>query len=262
VRTLFRTSMPRQYTNHARVATFLGALCLAGPSEAQAWRTIQQPASWYGVFVDEPVTSRTAVVFDGQWRRMDLGDRPQQLLLRPGILRTLAPGVRVGGGYAYIATAPYGEAPTATPLREHRAWQQLLLTHTSGPLAMTHRYRLEQRWLAPVLPQTASGADQRGRFVYQQRLRYMVRAQGALPAWRVGGRRVVGFVWDEILMPFGHGDALVRFGQNRAAVGIGVPVSARQRVDAGYMNLWNPLSGARVNEVNHTLTLSWIWTGR
>ncbi|MCC6241395.1 MAG: DUF2490 domain-containing protein [Gemmatimonadaceae bacterium] len=251
------------YTGGARLVAILGSLIVAVTGQAQStWRTVHQPSSWYGVFVDEPVSKRTAVVFDGQWRRMGLGDRPQQLLLRPGVLRTLAPGVRVGGGYAYIATAPYGEAPSATPLREHRIWQQLLLTHTSGPLAMTHRYRLEQRWLAPVQTNLGAGSETVGRFAYQQRLRYMLRAQGALPTLRVGGRRIVGFAWDEILMPVGHADASARLGQNRAAVGVGVPITPRQRLDIGYMNLWNPLGGARVNEINHTLTLSWIWTGR
>jgi len=239
-------------------AVLLYAPCAA--AQAPDWRTVHQPATWYGMFVDQAITSRTALVFDGQWRRMGLGDRPQQLLLRPGILWTLSPGVRVGAGYAYIATAPYGEAPSNTPLREHRSWQQLLLTHRAGPLALTHRYRLEQRWIAPVLSDAVTGQETHGRWGYQQRARYMVRAQGELPGPQVGGRHLVGFVWNELLLPFGHSDVLARLGQNRATAGIGVPMSTRQRIDVSYMNLWNPLTGARVNEVNHTLSLSWSWT--
>jgi len=242
----------------------LALLFYAPPAAAQApeWRTVHQPATWYGAFVDQTITDRTALVFDGQWRRMGLGERPQQLLLRPGILWTIAPGVRAGAGYAYISTAPYGEAPSNTPLREHRSWQQLLLTHRAGPLAFTHRYRLEQRWIAPVLTDEVTGQETRGRWGYEQRFRYMVRGQGQLPGPRVGGRHFIGFVWNELLLPFGQSDALARLGQNRATAGIGFPMNARQRVDVSYMNLWNPLTGARVNEVNHTLTLSWSWTGQ
>ena len=93
---------------------------------------------------------------------------------------------------------------------------------------------------------------------YQQRARYLVRAQGVLPRLRLGEGEVTGFVWNEVLMPVGHGDALIRLTQNRLGGGIGVPVSPRNRIEVGYMHLWNSLTASRVNEVNHTLTLSWL----
>lgn len=233
-----------------------GSLVGATSSAAQSpWTTVQQTASWYGTFVDHAVSDRTALWFDGQWRRMGVGAEPQQLRLRPGVQVTLTPGVRVAAGYAYIATAPYGEAPIAAPTREHRTWQQLSLSHRAGPLTVSHRYRWEQRWLAS---QTSTG-DALTPFSYQQRARYMVRGQGPLTnlTWR--GRPVLGFVWDELLLPVGHGDPSVRLTQNRIGAGVGLPLDARQRVEIGYMNLWNALGGPRVNEVNHTLTLSWVW---
>ncbi len=190
---------------------------------------------------------------------MGAGDSPQQLLLRPGIQRTIAPGVRIAAGYAYVATAPYGERPSATPLREHRAWQQLLLNHRAGALTVTHRYRWEQRWLAPLIADGGDGETRTGRWGYQQRARYMARAQGALPTLRIGDRPVLGFVWDELLMPIGHGDAVARVAQNRMAAGIGIPLSGRQRVEISYMNLWNALASARTNEVNHTFSVGWVW---
>lgn len=230
------------------------ALLLPAGARAQDWRTVHQSSTWLGTFVDHALTPRTALWFDGQWRRMGIGEEPQQLLLRPGVQVTLTPGVRIAGGYAYIATAPYGEAPSATPLREHRAWQQVLLAHRAGPLAVTHRYRWEQRWLAPVNP------DGLGAYEYQQRARYLVRAQGDLPALRIGGRPLLGFVWNELLMPVGHSTATARLTQNRIAAGVGLPIDARQRFEVGYMNLWNALAGPQVNEVNHTLSLAWVWT--
>jgi hypothetical protein len=221
---------------------------------AQPWNTVQQGSTWYGGFVDHALTDRSALWFDTQWRRMGVAAEPQQLLIRPGVQYTITPGVRVGAGYAFIATAPYGEAPIAQPLREHRVWQQLLLSHRAGALSVSHRYRWEQRWLQSVAGDDLTPSQ------YQQRARYMVRAQGELPGLRVGSRAVLGFVWDELLMPVGHADATLRVTQNRLGGGIGVPINAAQRVEVGYMNLWNALPGRRVNEVNHTLTLSWVWT--
>lgn len=222
-------------------------------AQSNAWTTEQQASSWYGAFVDHAITDNTALWFDAQWRRMGLVNEPQQLLIRPGLQRTIAPGVRVAGGYAYIATAPYGAVPAANPSREHRTWQQLLLNHRAGGLSVTHRYRWEQRWLSSVVNEANTPST------YQQRARYMVRAQGNLPSLQIGSRPVLGFVWDELLMPVGHGDASLRVTQNRLGGGIGVPIDNRQRVELGYMNLWNALPAQRVNEVNHTFTLSWVW---
>jgi hypothetical protein len=239
------------------VLTVLALATRAPAASAQSpWTTVEQGASWYGAFVDHAVTDRTALWFDGQWRRMGLAAEPQQLLLRPGVQHTLAPGVRVAAGYAYIATAPYGRVPQADPTREHRLWQQLALAHAAGRLTVSHRFRYEQRWLSAL----TGPDDTRTPSAYQHRARYMVRAQGTLPAVTVRNRPVLLFAWDELLMPIGHGDAIIRLTQNRLGGGIGVPLDRRQRLEIGYMNLWNSLPARRTNEVNHTFTLSWVWT--
>ena len=137
---------------------FLGA-------QPSPWRSTHEQQAWYTVIVDQAITSRTSLWFDGSWRRMGLGSEPQQILLRPGLLFKLAEGVRIGAGYGYIATAPHGETPAPTPTREHRAWQQIMLSHHAGPVTLSHRYRFEERWLAPVIN------DEIGPFAYQQRMR-------------------------------------------------------------------------------------------
>ena len=229
--------------------------------QAQPWVTRHQDAVWAGVFVDEPVSKRTALWFDGSWRRMDFGEQPQQLLLRPGVQFTLAPGVRVAAGYAWIATAPYGALPAATASREHRSWQQLSVSHKAGAFTVSHRYRLEQRWMYPL--RAVAGTDEReaGPTTYQNRLRYMPRAQVNLGSLAVSGRPVIGFVWDELLMPLGGPNQTFTIGQNRATVGVGIPVSPRIRAEVGYMNLYNAFASRRANEINHTLWVSWHWTG-
>ena len=229
------------------------------PAQSSEWRTVHQVASWYSAVIDHAVTPTTSLWFDGQWRRMGIGAKPQQLLLRPGVQYTLTPGVRVAAGYAYVATAPYGEVPSSTPLREHRVWQQLSLSHRAGVLAVSHRYRWEQRWQAPVSAPNTGGASSVGAWRYQQRARYLGRVQSNLPVLRVGGRPVLGFVWDELLLPVGHAGASARLAQNRASVGVGVPMNSRARLDLSYMNLWNALPTSQTNEVNHTIGVSLVW---
>jgi len=73
---------------------------------------------------------------------------------------------------------------------------------------------------------------------------------------------VLLFVWDELLMPIGGATSLFTLGQNRLTGGVGIPVSARVRAEVGYMNLYNAFAARRANEVNHTLWVSWHWTGK
>jgi len=249
-----------------RLSLPLAAILLVAPTvPAQEWRTVSQDAMWVGAFVDQPITAKTALWFDGSWRRMDFGARPQQVLLRPGIQYTLATGVRVAAGYGYIATEPYGALPTANPLREHRTWQQLLLTHKGGPVTFSHRYRLEQRWIRQLVPATAGGAadDLRvlGPTAYQNRLRYLGRAQINLPSITWKRRPVIALAWNELLLPLSGANQTFTVGQNRATVGIGFPVTQRQRLEIAYMNLYNAFPARNANEINHTLWVSWHYTG-
>jgi len=216
------------------------------------WTSIQQPALWINAFIDHAITRRTSVWFDGHWRRMDLGANPQQLLLRPGVQFELRPGLRAGGGYAYIATAPYGESPNAAPIREHRLWQQLSLASTRGRTAVSQRFRLEQRWSGSI---DTDGT--RRALSYQQRLRYLARAQRGL-----GSGTLIGFVANEFFLPFGHSDGAQNRLQNRAQIGMGIPIDTKQRIEISYLHQWNRITPRETNEFNHTLVFSWVWTAR
>ncbi len=234
-------------------------LLIAAPTLwAQAdWSSVHQPALWINAFVDHEIAPRTALWFDGHWRRDGWGDKPQQVLVRPGVQVALRPGLRVGGGYAYIATAPYGASPNAAPLREHRTWQQVSVRGDVGSIAHSHRLRWEQRWLAAVGPNDVLGAAS-----YQQRLRYMVRAQRPLAARAARPDAPIGFVSNEFFLPVGHSDAAQLRLQNRVQVGVGLPVSGAQRVELSYLHQWNRITPRTTHEFNHTAMLSWVWTGR
>jgi hypothetical protein len=234
----------------------LALLCLllfpvAASAQGSAWSTVQQPAIWLNATIDQAVSEQAALWFDGHWRRMELGREPQQLLLRPGIQWTLRPGVRVGAGYTYVATAPYGESPNALPTREHRGWQQLSVAHRIGGVGLSYRLRWEQRWLASV-------QEELGPFAYQQRARLLARAQASLAVMQTGA--LIGFVYNEYFLPIGHSDAENVRLQNRAGVGIGIPLDARQRIDVGYMHQWNRITPRATHEINHTLVIGWVWT--
>ncbi|HMS03822.1 MAG TPA: hypothetical protein PKE51_12655, partial [Gemmatimonadaceae bacterium] len=54
-----------------RRLALLAVLLPLAPTRVMAqspWTTVQQAATWYGAFVDQAITDRTALWFDGQWR--------------------------------------------------------------------------------------------------------------------------------------------------------------------------------------------------
>jgi hypothetical protein len=241
-------------------ALILSAVLLA-PTwtlRAQAdWTSVHQEAVWVNAFVDHALTPRTALWFDGHWRRDGVGAQPQQVLLRPGVQVTLRPGLRVGAGYAYIATAPYGESPNGAPLREHRAWQQVSIAGSVAGIALSQRLRWEERWIGAV---GASGEV--GSRSYQTRLRYLVRGERSLGARAKSAGPIVGFAANEFFLPLGHSDAAQRRLQNRVQVGVGVPMSSRQRFEFSYLHQWNRITPRTTHEMNHTLVASWVWSAR
>lgn len=63
--------------------------------------------SWYMYFGDHPFgQSRWGLHFDGQLRRQGIGQKWQQLLLRPGANYNLTSNVQASGGYAFIKSHP------------------------------------------------------------------------------------------------------------------------------------------------------------
>lgn len=241
----------------SRRLALVAGLLIPGVSSAQGdeWILREQQATWIGATAEEVLTPRVSLWFDGSWRRMGLGERPQQLLVRPGIVVTVAPGVKLGGGYTWVATAPYGALPIAAPTREHRSWQDLQLAHRAGAVNVSHRFRLEQRWIHPLR------ADGAGPTAYTNRVRYRARGTRPIAGLRLRGAPLTAFAWDELLMPVGGRTQTFSLGQNRATVGVGLPLGRTLQAEVAYMNLYNAFPARRANEVNHTLWLSWHYVG-
>ncbi len=82
----------------------------------------------------------------------------EQVLLRTGLNYHFSKKAFATMGYAYIPSYVF-ESPQSEPeTREHRVWQQFILTNTIGRVKFEHRYRLEQRWV---------NDDYRNRFRYR-----------------------------------------------------------------------------------------------
>ena len=216
--------------------------------------TVDQGHVWFTYSGEHPLRcgSPTALLLEAQARRAELGETWQQRVVRAGVTRALGTGVRVGGGYAHVTTHAYGELPVAADFPEHRAWQQLSLSHGVGRVGMAHRYRLEQRWVGRT-GTDAADPERVTEWRYTNRARYM--ARGTLPLRRQPQGAPYLFAANEVFVSFGGNVQMNRLDQNRLSLGVGVPLAPVLRVEVGYLNQYIVKANGREFERNHTVHL-------
>ncbi len=210
---------------------------------------------WFMYFGDHPISPKWGVHLEGQWRRNDVINRWQQLLLRPAINLEVNPNLVLTGGYAYVKSYPYGDFPARDSFPEQRIFQQLLLKHRLGRVDVQHRYRLEQRFIGQVL-RSAIGSPAVDSWRYQNRFRYFVKAAVPLSDSKES-QWYLGF-YDEVFLHFAPNSGASVFDQNRAYAALGRKLSRTERIEVGYMNQTLIHRSGRVQETNHTLQVSFF----
>lgn len=71
----------------------------------------------------------------------------EQLLLRTGLNYHFTDKAFATLGYGYIASYEFESEQTYPESKEHRIWQQFILTNSIRRVKFEHRYRMEQRWI-------------------------------------------------------------------------------------------------------------------
>ncbi len=109
----------------------------------------EELGAWYMYFGMNRISERLSVHTEVQFRLYETTDNFNQLLLRTGLNYHINPNAILTGGYAYIDTDPSFESDEAlvNNIKEHRIFQQFILTNKVWELLFEHRYRLEQRFI-------------------------------------------------------------------------------------------------------------------
>lgn len=216
------------------VFALLIVVCPAGAQTVQ-----ENFRVWAAYFGDHPfVESQWGLHLEAHVRRQDELTRWQQLLIRPGVNFRVNRFLTLTVGWAFNRTYPTPSS-TGPPTNEQRLWEQAWLRYSTGKVAWSSRFRLENRFL-PV----ASG------YRFENRLRYW--QQATVPVKRQ--LYVTGYdeVWFYVA-PYQAGSA---FDQNRAYVALGFSVKPDWRIETGYLNQTLLERTGRVLEVNHMVVIS------
>jgi hypothetical protein len=160
-------------------------------------------------------------------------------------------------GYVFTDTYPYGDFPSRFRSPEHRTYQQALVRQPIGPIVLSHRYRLEQRFMGEM---NSGDPEQVQNWRYQNRFRYQLRAMIPLTRGNGGGPEWYIPVSNEILLHFGPNLGESIFDQNRPFIGIGHSFGDKGQLEIGYLTQILAQRNGRVMEYNHTVVISFTST--
>lgn len=188
---------------------------------------------WYAYTGNFKVSNKFSINTEYQWRRIDLIQNWQQGLYRTGLNYALNKNVNIIAGYAYAYTHTYGDFPAAFNFPEHRIYEQLFVKNPLGPVLLTHRFMLEQRFVGKVtMPANEKITD----YNYVNRMRYRIRTQIPLHNSSALKKPWSLIVQDEIFVGFGKNVGANIFDQNRIGLLLNYKLSDPVQLEAGYIN--------------------------
>jgi hypothetical protein len=219
-----------------KALVFLYLLGWVGKADAQTRQPVYNNIAWGCYFGDHKLSDKWGIHTEYQWRRTDFGLTWQQSLARVGVNYQLHPRVMLTLGYGLIHTFSYGDLPIsrlnnagmAQIFPEHRIYQDVLVTDKIGKVEMSHRFRLEQRYMGLFYDNENNRIA--GKWKLFNRLRYRIRlAYPITEKWYVHG-------YDELFIGFGKDVGYNIFDQNRVNLGFGYKFNKQGKIEAGYFS--------------------------
>jgi len=206
-----------------------------------------QYAGWLATFNTFKTGKKMSIHNDIQWRSTDELRHTQTFLFRVGLNYKINKLMTVTGGYAFVhnrrtVSSVTGFAP------EHRIWEQLLIPQKWKRLLITHRFRLEQRFVSKSA--VVNNELENTGSAYSNRFRYFLRNILPLRKEAKFERGPFLALQNEVFLNFGN-RANVNgkyFDQNRFYLAAGYRVDAKLDIELGFLNQY--IHG-RTNDVSN-----------
>ncbi len=158
--------------NHFALKTLYTFICLTFFTLGFSQQLKQDQRVWFAYAGQYKVSNHWGYHIEAQFRMDNQLEQNQQNLFRLGAVYFLSESQNITSGYALVNTFNQ----TADDFfKENRLWEQYQVNHKwhNGKNSMTHRFRLEQRWVEKI-GLVADNVISMG-FDYQNRLRYLNR---------------------------------------------------------------------------------------
>ncbi|HBT93060.1 MAG TPA: DUF2490 domain-containing protein [Chitinophagaceae bacterium] len=174
--------------------------------------------TWFVYFGNQKIYDKWNIQSDFQYRDYRFLGQRNQFLARAGLGYNLKPqNHNLLLGYAYIATNAYDEFDNNTSTKiEHRIYQQYLYRNKIGLNALTHRFRLEERFFPNE---------------FGLRARYFISLQKPLGSKTIAKGNTYLSAYNELFVDLKY----AKFDRNRLYAGLGIGINESIRVETGYM---------------------------
>lgn len=232
----------------------LSIVCGARAASAQPRQTREQLNGWLALNTEVQLAPRWFIDGDFNLRGSGPADELAQVLPRVSLRLQASPAIRFSWGYAFAETWPYGKMPVALRFPEHRMWEQVQLAQSVNRVGITHRYRLEQRWLGQVVEE--NGDTRVADWVRTNRVRYRALATIPLQGGTLDDGEFYVTAGDEVFVNWGANIQRNVLDQNRLLASLGRRISKGLRFELGYLEQLIQKSDGRRLERNHTIVLS------
>lgn len=213
----------------------------------------QQFSGWLATFNTVKTGKKTSIHSDIQWRSGDEFAFTQTLLIRTGLNYHFSKKSTFTGGYAFIHNyRNMGGVDGYAP--EHRIWEQFLYNHSLHKITVSHRFRLEQRFIGRTI--IDNNELKKDGTMYAGRFRYFIRNVLPLRNKMPFTKGTFVALQNEIFFNIGNKENVngKTFDQNRLYLATGYRFSKSFDLEAGYMNQY--INGRTNDVTNHIVQLA------
>jgi len=173
--------------------------------------------NWFVYFGNQKINNKWLLQSDMQYRLNQIPNQKSQLLLRAGIGYTLTEANNnLLLGLAYVQSNWEEGDETISTTHEKRIYQQYLYKQKRYNLFLTHRLRMEERFIAND---------------FALRARYFLAVQKPLNGKLLNRRSLYASGFNELFIDISN----KKFDRNRFFTGIGYGVTNDIRVETGYL---------------------------
>jgi hypothetical protein len=213
---------------------FLLLLNVAVSAQSTKRQVVNQSLEWFSFNSNIKVNQHFGFTADMQ-NRFVQDFNSMQHMIRAGVEFYVTPKLSiVPVGYAYIWNYQYGKQPAAFVNNERRLWQHIAYKHSIGRIAVSHRLRLEERFIQSHHKETDGSIIDDGYTNKQTRLRYRLMTNIPLNHAKMEAKTFYISIWDEIFVSHGKQVTYNDPDQNRFFVGPGYQFTKKVAVQAGY----------------------------
>jgi hypothetical protein len=211
---------------------------------AQTRESVYNNIGWYAYNGDHKLSEKWSIHTEYQWRRTNYITNWQQSLARFGINYNLNTQAMLTFGYAQAQTFSYGDKPVVPVLNdgsnetqsfpEHRLYQDLVLKNNTGIFEISHRLKIEERWLNNYFDSKNQNVLIPDKWKFMMRFRYRFRVAVPLQGKTIDDNEFYLHAFDEILIGAGELVGMNIFDQNRLQIGLGYKLNKNCKFEAGY----------------------------